>query len=98
MSTIAVTRVIPAPVERVWAVFADLDGRRRWLPDVVDIEVLTPWRDGDADRSAFGPGAHWRETRAHPSGRVVTEGWWSWRSTPVGGPCWPWPEPTTRAS
>jgi uncharacterized protein YndB with AHSA1/START domain len=66
MSAIAVTRVIPAPLARVWQTFANLDGRRAWLPDVLDVQILAGGTD-------FVPGTQWRETRAGGSGRLITE-------------------------
>jgi uncharacterized protein YndB with AHSA1/START domain len=65
MSTVAVTRLIDAPPERVWRVFTDLSARTAWLSTVDAVEVLT------AD--PFGAGTRWRETRATPDGTLVTE-------------------------
>ena len=36
MSTVAVTRLIEAPVTEVWRVFTDLPGRCEWLSTVTD--------------------------------------------------------------
>jgi uncharacterized protein YndB with AHSA1/START domain len=65
MSTVAVTRLIDAPVMRVWRVFTDLPARATWLSTVDAIEVMTP--------SPFGVGTVWRETRTMPGDVQVTE-------------------------
>jgi len=65
VSTVAVTRLIAAPVARVWAVFTDLPARSGWLSTVDDIQVLTA--------GPFGAGTGWQETRTMPDGAKVTE-------------------------
>jgi uncharacterized protein YndB with AHSA1/START domain len=65
MSTVAVTRLIDAPVADVWRVFTDLSGRCGWLHTVTRVEPLTP--------GPFGAGTVWRETRTMPDGEEVTE-------------------------
>jgi hypothetical protein len=65
MSTVAVSRLIEAPIAAVWRVFTDLAKRRDWLSAVAQVEVLT---DGP-----FGAGAAWRETRWMPDGGEITE-------------------------
>ncbi|MCU7727238.1 SRPBCC family protein [Actinoplanes sp. KI2] len=65
MSTVAVTRLIEAPVAEVWQVFTDLGRRRQWLSSVTAVEVLT--------KEPFGAGATWRETRRMADGGEVTE-------------------------
>jgi uncharacterized protein YndB with AHSA1/START domain len=65
MSTVAVTRLIEAPVAEVWQVFTDLGRRRQWLSAVTAVEVLT--------KEPFGAGATWRETRRMADGGEVTE-------------------------
>jgi len=65
MSTVAVTRLIEAPVAAVWQVFTDLGRRRQWLSAVTAVEVLT---DGP-----FGAGTTWRETRRMADGGEITE-------------------------
>ena len=65
MSTVAVTRLIEAPVVAVWRVFTDLAGRGRWLSAVTRVEVLTP--------GPFGAGTRWRETRGMADGGEITE-------------------------
>jgi uncharacterized protein YndB with AHSA1/START domain len=65
VSSVVVTRVISAPVERVWAVFTDLRGRAPWLSEVEIVEVLTP--------GPLAVGSRWRETRTDRRGRPVTE-------------------------
>jgi uncharacterized protein YndB with AHSA1/START domain len=65
MSTVAVTRLIEAPVAEVWRVFTDLSGRCEWLSAVTRVEILTT--------GAFAAGTTWRETRTMPAGEEVTE-------------------------
>ncbi len=65
MSTVAVTRLIEAPVVQVWRVFTDLPGRRRWLSTVSHVEMLTT--------GPFDAGTAWRETRALGDDAQVTE-------------------------
>ena len=65
MSTVAVTRLIEAPVAEVWQVFTDLGRRRQWLSTVTAVEVLT--------KEPFGAGTTWRETRRMADGGEVTE-------------------------
>ncbi|GIF24096.1 hypothetical protein BJ973_007579 [Actinoplanes tereljensis] len=65
MSTVAVTRLIEAPVASVWQVFTDLSRRRDWLSAVTRVEVLTG--------GPFGAGAAWRETRPMSDGGEITE-------------------------
>ncbi|HET6214695.1 MAG TPA: SRPBCC family protein [Micromonosporaceae bacterium] len=68
MSTVAVEveRTVDAPVDRVWAVFADLAARPRWLSTVESVEPLST--------GEFGVGTAWRETRVvADEARVVEE-------------------------
>jgi len=65
MSTVAVTRLIEAPVASVWYVFTDLAGRSRWLSTVTRVELRTP--------GPFGAGTAWRETRTMADGGEITE-------------------------
>jgi len=65
MSTVAVTRLIDAPVPAVWRVFTDLARRREWLSAVTGVEV--------GSRGPFGAGTIWRETRQMADGGEVTE-------------------------
>jgi uncharacterized protein YndB with AHSA1/START domain len=65
MSTVAVTRLIEAPVVDVWRVFTDLPSRREWLSTVTHVEMLT--------RGPFGAGTVWRETRTMADGTEITE-------------------------
>jgi uncharacterized protein YndB with AHSA1/START domain len=65
MSTVAVTQVVDAPLERVWRLATDLAARARWLAGVAEVEVLSP--------GPFGAGTTWRETRSLPGGTRVTE-------------------------
>ena len=65
MSTVAVTRLIEAPVAAVWNVFTDLGRRHEWLTAVTGVEVLSP--------GPFGAGTLWRETRRMADGGEITE-------------------------
>ncbi|AGL21339.1 SRPBCC family protein [Actinoplanes sp. N902-109] len=65
MSTVAVTRLIEAPVVTVWRVFTDLPRRSEWLSTVTRVEMLT--------RDPFGAGTVWRETRTMADGGEITE-------------------------
>jgi hypothetical protein len=65
MSTVAVTRLVEAPVAAVWRVFTDLPGRCAWLSTVTAVEMLTA--------GAFGAGTLWRETRTMADGGEITE-------------------------
>jgi uncharacterized protein YndB with AHSA1/START domain len=65
MSTVAVTRLIEAPVVEVWRVFTDLPSRREWLSTVTNVAMLTP--------GPFGAGTVWRETRTMADGTEITE-------------------------
>lgn len=65
MSTVAVSRLVDAPVDEVWRVFTDLGGRCGWLSTVTEVQVLTT--------GAFGAGTVWRETRTMVDGEAVTE-------------------------
>jgi uncharacterized protein YndB with AHSA1/START domain len=65
MSRVTVTRVIPAPPEAVWSVFADLADRPFWLSEVESVEVLTS--------GELRPDTRWRETRVDADGGRVTE-------------------------
>jgi uncharacterized protein YndB with AHSA1/START domain len=65
MSTVAVTRLIEAPVASVWRVFTDLPGRTQWLSTVTEVRMLTS--------GPFGTGTVWRETRTMADGAEVTE-------------------------
>lgn len=65
MSTVAVTRMIEAPVAVVWQVFTDLARRREWLTAVTAVELRTP--------GPFGAGTVWRETRQMSDGGEITE-------------------------
>jgi uncharacterized membrane protein len=65
MSTVAVSRVIDAPVDDVWRVFTHLAGRCAWLSTVTRVEIVEP--------GPFGTGTIWRESRTMPDGDEVTE-------------------------
>jgi uncharacterized protein YndB with AHSA1/START domain len=65
MSTVAVTRLIEAPVVEVWRVFTDLPRRTEWLSTVTRVQMLTP--------GPFGAGTVWRETRTMADGAEITE-------------------------
>jgi uncharacterized protein YndB with AHSA1/START domain len=65
MSTVAVTRLVEAPVATVWRVFTDLPSRCAWLSTVTGVQMLTA--------RAFGAGTVWRETRTMADGAEITE-------------------------
>jgi Polyketide cyclase / dehydrase and lipid transport len=65
MSTVAVTRLVEAPVVEVWRVFTDLPSRCEWLSTVTAVELLTS--------GPFGRGTVWRETRTMADGAEITE-------------------------
>ena len=65
MSTVAVTRLIDAPVADVWRIFTDLSSRCDWLHTVTRVDLLTA--------GPFGAGTIWRETRTMPDGGEITE-------------------------
>ncbi|HEX8629260.1 MAG TPA: SRPBCC family protein [Catenuloplanes sp.] len=65
MSTVAVTRLVEAPVQDVWRVFTHLAGRCEWLSTVGRVEQITP--------GPFGAGTAWTETRTMSDGGEVTE-------------------------
>ncbi len=56
MKSVKVARQIPAPVERVFAVFTDLEHAAGRVSNIKKVEVLTP--------GGFGLGTRWLETRA----------------------------------
>ena len=65
MSTVAVTRLVEAPVVQVWRVFTDLSRRCEWLSTVTRVDLLTT--------GPFGAGTVWRETRTMADGGEITE-------------------------
>jgi hypothetical protein len=65
MSTVAVTRLVEAPVAAVWRVFTDLPSRCERLSTVIAVELLT--------QESFGTGTEWRETRTMADGAEITE-------------------------
>jgi hypothetical protein len=65
MSTVAVTRLVEAPIAAVWQVFTDLPSRCDRLSTVIAVELLT--------RGPFGAGTVWRETRTMADGTEITE-------------------------
>jgi len=65
MSTVAVTRLVEAPVAAVWQVFTDLPSRCDRLSTVIAVELLS--------RGPFGAGTVWRETRTMADGGEITE-------------------------
>ena len=65
MSTVAVTRLVEAPVDEVWRVFTDLPRRCEWLSTVIEVELMTP--------GPFGRGTVWRETRTMADDAEITE-------------------------
>ncbi len=65
MSRVVVTRVIPAPANELWEVFADLQTRPSWQSEVESVELLTP--------GPLRANTRWRETRRTGDGSFVTE-------------------------
>ncbi|RZU50582.1 uncharacterized protein YndB with AHSA1/START domain [Krasilnikovia cinnamomea] len=65
MSTVAVTRLVEAPVSEVWRVFTDLSRRAQWLSTVHRVEPVTP--------GEFRSGTTWREARIMADGSEITE-------------------------
>ena len=65
MSSATVTTTIAAPVDRVFATIADLESFKRAIPHIVDIEFLTPRRQG--------VGTRFRETRVTSGKEATTE-------------------------
>ncbi|WP_433722774.1 SRPBCC family protein [Actinoplanes sp. CA-051413] len=65
MSTVAVTRLVEAPVAAVWRVFTDLPSRCERLSTVIAVELST--------QGPFGAGTEWRETRTMADGAEITE-------------------------
>lgn len=55
MTTVTVATTVAAPVERVFAVFTDLEHGAERVANIQKIELLTP--------GGFGLGARWLETR-----------------------------------
>lgn len=64
MNDIEVSRVVAAPVERVWEVFTDLGRAAERMSGVESIQVVTP--------GPFKVGTTWRETR-RLQGKASTE-------------------------
>jgi uncharacterized protein YndB with AHSA1/START domain len=65
MSTVRVERTVDATVDRVWAVFTELDARASYLSTVDGVQVVTT--------GPFDTGTVWRETRTAPDGAELTE-------------------------
>jgi hypothetical protein len=65
MSTVAVTRLVEAPVVEVWRVFTDLPRRCEWLSTVTEVQLMTT--------GPFGRGTVWRETRTMADGAQIAE-------------------------
>lgn len=67
MAKTTVSRMIRAPIERVWDVFTDIPASAERLSGLQRVEVLTP--------QEFGHGFRWRETR-RMWGQEATEEMW----------------------
>ena len=65
MSTVTVSRVVEAPVARVWRLVTDLGRRRQWLSAVTGVDLRTA--------GPFGTGTVWRESRRLVDDTEVTE-------------------------
>jgi uncharacterized protein YndB with AHSA1/START domain len=59
---------LPFAADRVWRVATRVEAMPRWLPEVVDAELLDPWlREGSRIRLRLGPGT----ANAEITGTVV---------------------------
>ncbi len=67
MSTVAVSRTIAAPVDRVWEVFTNIERAADMVSGIERVEVLSD--------VPFGAGFRWRETR-RMLGQSATEEMW----------------------
>jgi hypothetical protein len=67
MPTVSTSRVIHAPITRVWEVFSDIPHGADHMSAITRLEVLSD--------QPFGPGYRWRETR-RMFGREATEEMW----------------------
>jgi uncharacterized protein YndB with AHSA1/START domain len=48
---------LPFPADRIWQVATRIEAMPRWLPEVVEAELLDPWlREGSRIRLRLGPG------------------------------------------
>ncbi|MFQ5350082.1 MAG: SRPBCC family protein [Thermoanaerobaculia bacterium] len=65
MTRTTVTRVIAAPVERVFETVADVENFKRAVPHIVDVEFLSQRRRGI--------GTRFRETRRSKGNELTTE-------------------------
>ncbi len=67
MSTITVSTLVPAPIERVFEVYTAIDKAAERIPDITSVELLS--------EGPFGVGTRWRETRVL-FGKQATEEMW----------------------
>lgn len=67
MATITVSIPVPAPIERVFEVFTELDKAVERIPSIVSLEVLS--------EGPFGEGTRWRETRVMFKKEAIEEMW-----------------------
>ncbi len=67
MGTITVSTHVPAPLERAFEVFTQIDQAAERIPDITSLEVLS--------EGPFGEGTRWRETRVM-FGKEATEEMW----------------------
>jgi carbon monoxide dehydrogenase subunit G len=67
MATLTVSTNVSAPIDRVFAVFTDLEKAVDRIPDITALEVLT--------EGPFGEGTRWRETRVLFKKEATEEMW-----------------------
>lgn len=67
MSTLTVSTLVKAPIERVFSVFTHLERAPEHIPGITALEVLT--------EGPFGVGTRWRETRIFLKKEATEEMW-----------------------
>ncbi|MDF1799233.1 MAG: SRPBCC family protein [Planctomycetota bacterium] len=67
MATLIVSTLVPAPIERAFEVFTELDKAAERIPAIASLELLT--------EGPFGEGTRWRETRVMFKKEAVEEMW-----------------------
>lgn len=71
MGTQTLSRLINAPVSRVFSISTDLENIPKYIPAIVRIERL------DDASKPVGVGTHWRETRKMMGNDAVVELWFT---------------------
>lgn len=67
MSTLTVSTLVSAPLERVFEVYTQIDKAAERIPDITALEVLS--------EGPFGVGTRWRETRVMFKKEATEEMW-----------------------